>query len=163
MKIVVMSDTHGAVDHLIDVTQLHQDADMFIHLGDGERDLYHLFSNYPQLEQKTHTLKGNCDYGILSQSLKTLLLNLPYGHKLFAAHGDFYRVKYSTDRIIHEAKEHEADILLYGHTHVCDCRYENGLYIINPGSLGAPRFDRKYSYALLDISEQGILANIAYL
>ena len=163
MKIIVLSDTHGAVDRLFQVTAMHQDADLLIHLGDGEKDLYHLFSNHPELEQKTYCLKGNCDFGILSQAMRTLELDLPYGHRIFAAHGDYYRVKYSSARIIYEARERQADILLYGHTHVSECRYEDGLYIINPGSLGIPRDYGKYSYALLDLSEQGMLANIAYL
>lgn len=163
MKIIVLSDTHGAVDHLFQVTKLHQDADLFINLGDGEKDLYCLLSNYPELEPKIYSLKGNCDYGILSQTMRDLELNLPYDHKIFAAHGDYYNVKYSTSRMIHEARERHADILLYGHTHVSECRYDDGLYIINPGSLGLPRDYGKYSYALLDISEQGILPNIVYL
>lgn len=164
MKIIVLSDTHGAVDHLFQVTAMHQDADLMIHLGDGEKDLYCLFSSRPELEKKMYSLKGNCDFGILSHTMRTLELDLPYGHKIFAAHGDgWYRVKYSSARIIHKARECQADILLYGHTHVSECRYEDGLYIINPGSLGIPRDYGKYSYALLDISEQGVLANIAYL
>lgn len=163
MKIIVMSDTHGAFDKLHQVVTLHKDADMFIHLGDGERELNRLFLNSPLLENKFYCLKGNCDFGLLTNSIRTLDLALPYKHRIFAAHGDYFRVKYSTARMIHEARQVQADIMLYGHTHVRECRYEDGLYIINPGSLGCPRGDLKYSYAVLDISEQGILANIAFL
>lgn len=163
MKIIVVSDTHGAFDKLHQVVTLHKDADMFIHLGDGERELSLLFSQYPEIEHKTYCLKGNCDFGLLSKSMRVLTLTLPYEHRIFAAHGDYFQVKYSTARMIHEARQNHADILLYGHTHVRECRYEDGLYIINPGSLGCPRGDRKYSYALLDISENGVLANIAFL
>lgn len=163
MKIIVMSDTHGAYDRLLKLATLQKDADRFIHLGDGEQDVRLLFSRYPELEEKFYCLKGNCDYGILSQAMRTLDVSLPYGHKIFAAHGDYFQVKFSTARIAYEARQHGADIVLYGHTHVTDCRYEDGLYIINPGSLGCPREHTKYSYALLDISESGVLANIAFL
>lgn len=163
MKIIVISDTHGDYTNLWHVTDLHKDADMFIHLGDGERELYRLFNNQPWTEQKFHCLKGNCDYGQEMSLFRTLTLDLPYGHKIFAAHGDYFQVKFSTARLAYEAKQNQADIVLYGHTHVSNCRYEGGLYIINPGSLRLPRDGKKPSYALIDISEKGILPNIVFL
>ncbi|MBR1528376.1 MAG: metallophosphoesterase [Oscillospiraceae bacterium] len=160
MKIIVISDTHGNYQALQKVTLLHEDADMFIHLGDGERELYQLFNTLPWTEQKFHCLKGNCDYSQEMTLFRTLTLDLPYGHKIFAAHGDHFQVKFGTARIAYEARQNQADIVLYGHTHVSDCRYEDGLYILNPGSLCLPRDGKKPSYALLDVSEKGILANI---
>ena len=163
MKIIVISDTHGNYRNLKQVVLLHQDADMFIHLGDGETDLYQLFASEPWAEQKFHCLKGNCDYRQDVRVFRTLTLDLPYGHKIFAAHGDHFQVKFGTARIAYEARQNQADIVLYGQTHVSDCRYEDGLYILNPGSLSIPRDGRKPSYALIDISEKGILPNLVFL
>lgn len=163
MKIIVISDTHGIYRTLKKVTLLHKDADMFIHLGDGEKELYQLFQEEPWAERKFHCLKGNCDYRQDVRIYRTLALELPYGHKIFAAHGDQFSVKFSTARIVHEAKQNQADIVLYGHTHVSDCRYEDGIYILNPGSLSIPRDGKNPSYALIDVSEKGILPNIVFL
>lgn len=164
MKIVVMSDSHGAASVLRSVIEKHEDADMFIHLGDGEREMHTILRIHPQLSDKLYYLKGNCDGGMLIfRTELRLALALPHGHKIFAAHGDAFQVKFSTKRIEHEAKECGADIVLYGHTHVGDCRYENGTYILNPGSLGCPRDGKPPSYAILDVSESGVMPNMMYL
>lgn len=163
MKIIVLSDTHGGYRALKNVTVLHKDTDMFIHLGDGEKDLYQLFNSEPWAEEKFRCLKGNCDFRQDVQTYRTLTIELPYGHRIFAAHGDQFQVKYGTARIAYEARQNQADIVLYGHTHVSDNRYEEGLYILNPGSLSIPRDGKKPSYGVIDISEKGILTNLIYL
>jgi len=163
LKIIVLSDTHGEYRRLEQVVRQHEDADKFIHLGDGERDVDRLFSMMPQVQGKFCYLNGNCDYGLLYEGMSSLTLPLPYGHQIFAAHGHKFQVKFSTARIVYEARQCQADIVLYGHTHVSDCRYEDGIYIINPGSLGLPRDGKPPSYALLDISEKGVLPNLVWL
>lgn len=164
MKIVVMSDSHGNAEAVRKVVQHHEDVELFIHLGDGEREMSHVLLSFPWLEEKLHYLKGNCDYGdLVKPTQKQLALELPFGHKIFAAHGDHYRVKYGTDRIAHEARQVNADIVLFGHTHERVCRYEDGLYIVNPGSIGCPRDGKPPAYALISVSEKGILIGAAEL
>lgn len=161
MKIIVMSDSHGVFTSLRKVVDLQRDADLFIFLGDGERDINQILMAEPWLEEKLLCLKGNCDGGLLnSQTLFQLEYTLPFGHKIFAAHGDRYQVKFGTARMVWEAKQHHADILLYGHTHCRDERFEDGVYILNPGSLGCPRDGKKQSYGVISVSENGILTNI---
>ena len=38
MKIIVFSDTHGVNYPMKEVMRLHQNADLFLHLGDGAPD-----------------------------------------------------------------------------------------------------------------------------
>lgn len=162
MKIIVMSDSHGASFLVQRVVKLHSDADLFVFLGDGERDLHQLFSSMPQLEEKFLVVNGNCDTGqLLLQSRNEWVYALPYGHKLFAAHGHRHDVHLSTARMEHQAKENHADIVLYGHTHCRDIRYEDGVYILNPGSIGSPRDGKMPGYGVISLSEKGILTNIA--
>ncbi len=164
MKIVVMSDSHGSYSAVKKVFDKHPDADLFIHLGDGEREMNTLLLTNPQLQDKLCYLKGNCDYGhLVFRTENELALTLPFGHRLFAAHGDKYQVKFGPNRMKFEARALNADIMLYGHTHVRECTYEDGLYIINPGSLGCPRDGLRPSYALIDVSESGIMPNIVLL
>ncbi len=164
MKIIVLSDSHGNYTVLRQTIEKHADADLFIHLGDGEREMNTLLLTNPQLQEKLHYLKGNCDSGyLITGTQEQLVLTLPYGHRILAAHGHNYQVKFGTNRMKHEARALHADIVLYGHTHVGDCRYEDGVYIINPGSLSIPRDGKKPSYVVLDVSESGILPNHVYL
>lgn len=161
MKIIVMSDSHGVFSAVQNVIALQRDADLFVFLGDGERDVNRLLQSEPWLEEKLLYLKGNCDGGMLISRTQTQAeYTLPHGHKIFAAHGDRYQVKFGTARMLWEAKHRHADILLYGHTHCRDERFEDGVYILNPGSLGAPRDGRKASYGVISVSEKGILVNI---
>ena len=158
MKIVVMSDSHGSYTALDKIVKRHADADMFIHLGDGERELNTLFMKSPELEEKFHCCKGNCDYlNVIEIMKKVEIIDLPYGHRIFATHGDQFQVKSGTARIVYEARKNQADIVLYGHTHYGENRYEDGIYILNPSSIYTPRDGKPPRYAVISVSEKGIL------
>lgn len=164
LKIIVMSDSHGRASAVHRVISLHRDADLFLHLGDGEREVQFLMQADPAFAERLLYLKGNCDTGaVVEPTHRQLVHPLPFGHSIFAAHGDALQVKFSTARLAYEARKNGCDLALYGHTHVPECRYEDGLYIINPGSLTYPRDGSKASYALISISEKGILPNIVRL
>ena len=47
-------------------------------------------------------------------------------------------------------------IALCGHTHIPDILYENGIYLVNPGSCSKPR-SSKPTYAVIDITDKGIM------
>ena len=57
------------------------------------------------------------------------------------------------------AREQGAQVLLYGHTHQALTDYDDGLHILNPGSLSGWR----PSYGTLDITPQGIVPNVIRL
>ena len=40
MKIIVVSDTHGNEKKLENIILKHQDADLFLHLGDGAEEFF---------------------------------------------------------------------------------------------------------------------------
>ena len=99
-------------------------------------------------------MAGNCDY----------ISNEPYvnieiieNKKILYTHGHTYGVKYGIDRLLESAENNAYDIVLYGHTHIPKILYENGIYIVNPGSCSKPRDSSKPSYAVIDITEQGIM------
>ena len=49
------------------------------------------------------------------------------------------------------AREEKADILLFGHTHNAMTYYEDGLYVMNPGSCSG----YMASYGYIDITDKG--------
>lgn len=146
MRILVLSDSHGDRYNVERVMKMHSNADRIFHLGDGVSDI----ERYIESLQSTKfvRVKGNCDFG---SDLNAYELVTVSGKKIYLTHGYQERVKYTTDFLAYTAREHEAQIALYGHTHIQKVEYDNGLYIFNPGSL------HEGCYGLVDITPQGIM------
>ncbi len=159
MRIIVVSDSHGNYRALETVFLRNADAEWFIHLGDGERELDNFIINHPEFTSKVIHVAGNCDVGSLSESF--FVLPLPEGHKLFATHGHRYAVKNDLEILRKNAEMLGCDIVLYGHTHVRYNKHEDGMYILNPGSCSSPHDGTKPSFGTIDISPSGVLVNIA--
>lgn len=158
MRIIVVSDTHGNFRALNSVIMRNTDAEWFIHLGDGERDVERLTIEHPELIQKFIRIAGNCDDSSLG--FPYFCLDVP-GHRIFATHGHLFAVKNSLEIIKKRAAENECDIILYGHTHIRYNKYEDGFYILNPGSASCPHDGTKPSFGHIDISPEGVVMNIA--
>ncbi len=156
MRIVVVSDTHGAYDRLRFVIRRHENADLLIHLGDGADEFFDLFRRYPNLPMRF--CRGNCDPRFSGTLKKTLTIPV-FAHRIFACHGDSYSVKGGIENLLAAAKDQGADIILYGHTHEKLTTYQNGVYILNPGSLSHPR-NGYPSYGLLDVTPAGVLTSL---
>ena len=77
MRIIAISDTHGDYRALSSVFIRNADADWFIHLGDGERELDRFIIEHPEFTEKVLHASGNCDIGSLSPSY--VVLPLPHG------------------------------------------------------------------------------------
>jgi len=158
MRIIVISDTHGNYQNLERVLMRNTDAQWIFHLGDGELELDRFVIAHPILAPKIIHVAGNCDYDSLSPDFFTI----PAGvHKIFAAHGHKFSVGSSLEKIKKAALDNECDIILYGHTHSRFMTYEDGVWIMNPGSAAIPRDGNKPSFGCIDISEYGVLMNIA--
>ena len=78
---------------------------------------------------------------------------------VFITHGHTLGVKHGLGGLISAARQSECQIALYGHTHFSNIKYEDGLYIVNPGSCARSR-DEGNSYAIIDIRDNGILPSI---
>ena len=127
-------------------------ADALIFLGDGCKDLEKVQDALPMPVYPVH---GNCDFG--ADLPDELVLDLG-GARIFCMHGHNYNVKSDLYRAVCAARARKAGLLLFGHTHQPLEMYDDGLYILNPGSASGYRA----SCALVDISEAGILTNIIY-
>ena len=58
------------------------------------------------------------------------------------------------------ARERQADVLLFGHTHRAEITWDDGLLLFNPGSLSG---GADSTYGTLDITPAGIVPNILRL
>lgn len=130
MEIIVFSDIHGAYETARQVVLLHETADVFLFLGDGEKDVFALKDNFPH-----HTffaVKGNNDYLIQE---KELLLNF-CGKRVYMTHGhEKLKVKYGLDLLTEFAEKFKLDLLLYGHTHRAKIIKNQHTIIMNPGAI----------------------------
>ena len=112
MLIAVISDTHRVAKYINIAKEYIKSADVLIHLGDNSEDIEEL----------------------TKESIIVL-----EGKKIFITHGDLYGVKYSLTNLYYRAKEVEADIVLFGHTHEQIILNEDGIIFMNPGSISLPK------------------------
>lgn len=152
MRILVISDTHGDEYSLRQAIARQPEAQLIFHLGDGAREAQYIADDFPG---KLRIVRGNSDFGY-SSILSETGIEVASGHRIFYTHGHRYNVKMGYYHIICAARERNAKILLFGHTHTPFCEYEDGLYILNPGSLANCR----QTYGIIDITPAGIVPNI---
>ena len=130
MRIVVISDSHRRSGNIRRILDAQQSARHVFFLGDVTGDIEDVIRLYP--DKTFHIVSGNCD--IFSSYPSSEIANIA-GHGIFFTH---------------------CDIALYGHTHASKVLYEDGMYVVNPGSCAEPR-DGSKSYAVIDIEENGIM------
>ncbi len=131
--ILVISDTHGAKMKMTAAVRRFPDADMIFHLGDTSRDADYIRTI---TDKPVCSVRGNCDLG--SDAETELALSVE-GVKILLVHGHKHNVKSSLLGLGIFAQEQEANIALFGHTHVPTVQFWNGIQLCNPGSLGEPR------------------------
>lgn len=153
MRILVTSDSHGDEYALLQAIRSQPTASAVIHLGDGVREAENAAERFPDLA--FYQVRGNCDFG--AGDLPLARRETLGGRRLFLTHGHMYEVKYDIYRAVCAAREQEAHMLLFGHTHQPLSTYEDGLYILNPGSLHSGR------YAFIDISPAGIMPSLCHI
>lgn len=151
VKLLVFSDSHKMPLYMREAIQRHKDADAVLFCGDGEGDFEQMKMLFP--EKAFSGVRGNCDWGGMLKDVEVLDLG---GARIFMTHGHRYNVKMGLYTAVMAAREQKADILLFGHTHEALSDYDDGLYILNPGSISGYPF----TYGVVDISEKGILVNI---
>ena len=152
MKIIVVSDTHGSYRNFKKVMQLNSNADIVVHCGDSRNEVDTIKTEYP--DKTYYTVKGNCDFEMLP-IVEEFTVD---GVRFMATHGHIYNVKYGLFDIDRAARKKQANIVLYGHTHIANDAVRDGVRFFNPGSLGYGK-----SFGVIEIKDGQVLTNIAYL
>lgn len=151
MRLIVFSDTHGSFSAAHEIVERNQNPCTFIFLGDGEKEINKLKIIYP--ETTILKVSGNCDSSYTPDSDLLQVGKV----KVFFTHGHRYNVKYETDTLYEKAKELDAQVVLFGHTHIRHYEYRDGIHILNPGSAALPKDGKDPSYAFVDICPGGIM------
>lgn len=146
MKIGVMSDSHGRLEYIDLAMEYLEDADLIIHAGDYYMDAAYIEENYGI---RVVAVAGNCDMTGVDEVVESI-----GGKTIFVTHGHRYLVSAGPDRLFYAAQERNADIAIFGHTHQPLYTREDGIILINPGSVGEPRGFSERSFCILDLEDK---------
>lgn len=141
MKIMIVSDSHAMPKETLITLLSNQKVDAYIHCGD-------IFMTYDGITLPNFYLaRGNNDFGDIPKEL-TITLD---SKRFFICHGHHYYVDYDLDSLLTKAKEVNADVVCYGHTHIPFYKKIDSIVVINPGSLSYPRGAYRHpTYCILD-------------
>ena len=152
MKILVISDSHK---NLINLKQVLDKAeyDYVLFLGDYVMDIMNFKR---QLNDKLFVVKGNCDGDINFDD--DLFIEIA-GKKIFMTHGHKYGVKLGMKKLFQKATELDADIAVFGHTHIAfQTQLDSGLIVLNPGSVGKGML-KNNTFGIIEIDEEGLVTS----
>jgi putative phosphoesterase len=147
MRIVVTSDSHRASRDFFKIIERHKDTtDIFVNLGDSEHEIIEMRMYYPKL--RLEAVRGNCDFSSTDPLYKAFKCG---DKKVLITHGHMQYVKHGYQNALYFAKQEEADIILFGHTHIPYIETVEGVHMMNPGAVC------QGSYGIIDIEPSGIM------
>jgi hypothetical protein len=138
---------------MIKVINKIKNIDMIIHLGDFIKDALKLGDLYRKIP--IEFVPGNNDWTRDYSSEKILDLE---GKRIFITHGHLYNVKYDYQRIILKGKTVKADAVFFGHTHMHEEIFSDGMLVLNPGSISIPSNSEYPTYSLVEIKDNKIIS-----
>lgn len=143
MRALIISDSHGLTKELEEIAGRHRhEVDALIHCGDSE-----LSPDHKEIEHFL-IVRGNCDFATQFPNERIEEIG---GIRFFITHGHLYKVKMSLMNLYYRAKEVEAKVVCFGHSHIAGVEMMDDILFINPGSILLPRTRKEKTYALLQI------------
>lgn len=160
MHLLVISDSHGNRSAIRRVIEEHPNADMIVFLGDGAKEAEDISAELPTMAtdcRDMRILRGNCD--VFDFGLENELIFRVDKVTVFACHGHTRMVKSGIDYLFAKARTVGAALALFGHTHEPYLKEEEGIILLNPGSVGLS-IDGKCHYAFISINGSEIKAQL---
>jgi putative phosphoesterase len=77
-------------------------------------------------------------------------------------HGHRHSLYGGYHSLVAAAKNSQANVAWYGHTHVPLCKDIDGILLVNPGSVGRPRSRIGPSFAIIECADNGQLTTEFY-
>ena len=152
MRIGVISDTHGSMQAIQKAVQAAEQVELWLHAGDYSQDGEVLSS---LTGAKVIAAKGNCDGCAKAKIDEFIQIGKV---KIWITHGHRYGVKHDDKELLWWGREFEANVVIYGHTHIPDCRWVENILIFNPGSSAQPRFGNG-TFGILEIDGEKVQAH----
>ena len=130
MKILLVSDSHRDVKYLYEVVE-KENPNIIMYVGDHSSDAYDLNLAF---DIPVYIVRGNCDYddytGIDIEEIKIDGLG-----KVILTHGHLFDVKRNMNSIYTMGVEKNANMVIFGHTHIQHLSEFNNILFVNPGAI----------------------------
>lgn len=152
MKILVFSDSHSNISHMIDIiNSCKADTSLIVHLGD-------MCSDFKKIKSVFHDIpaifvKGNNDF--FEVDVENEYIGILEGVKCLFTHGHQYGVKGGIAGISVRARAIKAELVLFGHTHVPYKEKRGHTLYLNPGSIGA---GRENTFGIIHLENSAIMS-----
>jgi uncharacterized protein len=159
-KLLVFSDTHGSISPLNTVMNWAKERlppndtiSCAVFLGDGVSDLSRS-AEATGFYSDWYVVSGNNDYRTTAPEAGVFDF---CDYRFFMCHGHRHSLYGGFHSLIAAARNNQANVVLYGHTHVPSYKNIDGLLFINPGSVGRPRSRVGASFAVIECAPNGQL------
>jgi len=113
--------------------------------GNNDADSYPIIN--PEIFKNPHAKMYTELKSPLSQSLTAA------GKKIFIVHGHRHSLYSGYETITQASEKNEAQICLFGHTHIAVGINNKNVILLNPGSVARPRNCQPPTYAILNIAK----------
>jgi len=141
MKIGVLSDTHGFLDPRLET--VFAGVDHLLHAGDIGDPMIELELKF--IAPVTLVL-GNNDAGLTYKETELVTL----ADQRFLLH-HIVNPRALADPLKARLRRDRPDVVVFGHTHKKFAEIVDGVFFVNPGYAGKPRFGAERSVALLHV------------
>ncbi len=147
MKYVgVISDTHGLLRPA--VLDALRSSDLIIHAGDvGDPAILDEIRNIAPV----YAVRGNVDYGPWAEALPE--------KEWVEVEGRLIHIIHDLEELDLDPNSSQVDLIISGHSHKPHWYEKNGIWYLNPGSIGPRRFDLPISLAMVEVSQNQIQPN----
>lgn len=148
MKLLVISDTHGETNYVMQVLlpKYAGKIDMLVHLGDYVEDAELIRRAHPAIP--IAFVAGAYEHFGKTRQVLTIGKT---ARRVLIMHGHDIGVKQGLSRISHFAQQQGVHACFFGHTHQPIVFSQGGVFFINPGSVTDPRGLPRCSYGLVTI------------
>ena len=130
MKILLVSDSHRDVKYLYEVVE-KENPNIIMYAGDHSSDAYDLNLSF---DIPVYIVRGNCDYddytGVDIEEIQVDELG-----KVLLTHGHLFDVKKNMNKIYAMGVEKNANMVIFGHTHIQHLSEFNNILFVNPGAI----------------------------
>ncbi|MDR0504161.1 MAG: YfcE family phosphodiesterase [Treponema sp.] len=155
-KILVLSDSHGKVSALKTVFSWARDRippkDTICgaaFCGDGIADLSPA-ADAAGFFCDWQYVSGNNDF---DYSTPQAVIFEFCEHRFYMCHGHRHSLYGGYHALISSARNSDAGVALFGHSHVPFCETMDGITLVNPGSIGRPRSRIGATFAVIECAE----------
>lgn len=151
MRLGLISDSHGDMVNLKKAVLSMGAVEVLLHAGD-------FYEDSRRIERasglKVIGVMGNCDHLMTGPVEKVVEAG---GKSILLTHGHQYGVKRDKGALRQRAALLGVQVVVFGHTHIAESFWSDGVLFINPGSCRYGRSEHGLSYGILEINECGAM------